>query len=133
MKILLPIFLMALLFACKKESKEDVIPSIETVSGTYRIVKVTYTDNNGEVNVTTSFYPPCHADNLQKLHEDLSYVIVDEGLDCSSDSFSDWNLPSPTVIELSGIQYDISQFDGTSLSFTQGGPNGYYTHYWKKD
>lgn len=111
------------LTSCEKEEDEptNVTPTIANIAGTYKITGATA----GGVNVFSQ-YSACEKDDTHTLSTYASpattgtYTLIDAGTQCSpttADSGT-WELLSTTSIDINGITYTITSFNGTTLQVT---------------
>jgi len=121
-KVLLAISFVSLVFvSCKKDNDEpnDVTPTVQNVSGSYKMAKVTTKASGGaEQDVTTMFFDACERDDVYKFNTNLTYNYQDVGTVCSPDGSFDgtWDLLNTTTIDIDGSSATIVKFNGTNLN-----------------
>ncbi len=128
-KILLGILvLVTISIACKKNKSDSdpapTTPTVATLSGSYKISKATVFNGTTEIDAT-SFYPACLRDDVHKLNANLSYELIDAGVQCNppGNKMGTWSLTNSTTIIIDGTSGTIRKFDGTNLEIT-GTVNG---------
>jgi hypothetical protein len=102
-------------------SPPDVTPTQINLVGTYKPVKVVSMQN---ADISSEWLQNCEKDNLFKLNADLSYVVVDGGVQCATSRFTsgEWSLVNSTTIVLDDEVGTIKRFNGINLDITS-----YYT------
>ncbi len=95
----------------------DVTPTQINLVGTYKPVKVVSMQN---ADITSEWLQNCEKDNLFKLNADLSYVVVDGGVQCATSRFTsgEWSLTNSTTIVLDDEVGTIKRFNGINLDIT---------------
>ncbi len=95
----------------------DVTPTQTNLVGTYKPVKVVSMQN---ADITSEWLQNCEKDNLFKLNADLTYVVVDGGVQCATSRFTsgDWSLTNSTTIVLDNEVGNIKRFNGINLDIT---------------
>jgi len=112
-----------LIIACKKDHNElqDITPTVQTLSGSYKMAKITARVSGGpEQDITNNYLSACQKDDVHKLNSNLTYDYMDAGTVCSSDgSYSGvWSLPSSTSIIIDGETASILKFNGSNLNIS---------------
>ncbi|HVE60558.1 MAG TPA: lipocalin family protein [Chitinophagaceae bacterium] len=118
-----------LVFAsCDKKTDDtpeppDVTPTQTNLVGTYKPRKVLSTQG---ADITSEWLENCEKDNLFKLNADLTYVVVDDGVQCATSRFTsgDWSLTNSTTIVLDNEVGTIVRYNGINLDIKTyyGGP-----------
>ncbi len=127
-KILLGAIVLLLISTACKKNKNDGDPApattVATLTGSYKISKATVFNGSTEIDAT-SFYPACMRDDVHKLNANLSYELVDAGVQCNppGNDTGTWSLTNSTTIVIDGVTGTIRKFDGTNLEVT-GTVNG---------
>jgi len=119
------------LTSCQKEQSDDApdtsTPTVANLSGSYKISKITVINSGIETDVT-GFTDACLRDDIYKLNADMSFEIVDAGVQCSppGNTKSTWSLTNSTTIVIAGNSGTIRKFDGKNLevSGTINGASG---------
>jgi hypothetical protein len=122
-KVFLSLSVLVLLAtACKKDKDEEtaqnVTPTKENLTGSYKISKVEGIQGNQRQDVTNQVFEPCEIDDIYKLNADLTYQRVDAGQTCGNDVDDSWEFISATSIKMEGVTYTIDKFDGKTLQLS---------------
>ena len=118
-KIFMPVFIMLMLFACKKKTV-DAPPAQtkENISGQYKLTALTAkTATTGETDILVTYVTACRRDDIQQFKADLTYNYIDAGTKCSpaGDDNGAWSLPAPGKMLIDGVNFDIISFTGPML------------------
>jgi len=131
--------LLAFASGCKKDksSPATVTPTVASISGSYKLVKIMGQQGaNTEQDVTDAYLDDCEKDDVHKLNADLTYEWVDAGTHCeeSGPYESTWKLNSSTSIEIDEALYNIKKFDGKNfvLGLDEAEYNTKFTFYYVK-
>jgi len=114
--------------SCKKNSDapsgSGSAINVSNISGTYKLTAATITID-GETTDVLGTLDECERDNLQKLNSDLTYKVIDAGVQCNppNNETGTWSLEGTSTIVLDGIPVDIDKFDGTNLTISVSGEN----------
>jgi|SRR5215213_3182552 len=137
-KVLFGLLSLTLIVAtsCKK-SKDAPALTKENVAGTYILEKVTAKVNGGaEQDITSDMYEDCEKDDEMTFNVDFTFNSHDAGTECSGDYSGTWALPAANKFEFDGTVYDVANWDGTRLAYSQTseqmGITGTVTFYIKK-
>jgi hypothetical protein len=115
------IFLAFVIISCKKNNDQpkDPVPTVQNVSGSYTIAKITLKDNTtSQEQVQT--YPDCKKDDELRFNLDMSFNYVDAGVICQTpgDWSGVWALTNSTTLSIDGSPSTIIKFDGTNLDLS---------------
>ena len=126
-----------ILFAsCKKD--KDVSISKESIAGSYKLLKVTFSADagGGESTVTEYYVDACEVDDVVTLAANGDFTQTDAGVSCGNGNYEgEWNLASTTSIEIDGETFELFSYDGSTLVYGEaigGGNPGKLKIYMKK-
>ncbi|HVG13997.1 MAG TPA: lipocalin family protein [Chitinophagaceae bacterium] len=109
------------LTSCQKEetdgNPDPSTPSVANLSGSYKISKAAAITSGIETDVTAFAFLPCMRDDIYKLNANMTYEVVDAGVQCSppGNFTGTWSLTNNTTIALDVLSGTIRKFDGKNL------------------
>ena len=110
---ILALSMLGLVFAsCNKDKNEEVTPTKENLTGSFKITAMTYAGmnvfNNADENA--NFFEPCERDDVYNLKADLTGELTDAGTQCSppSSGTGTWSLTGTTFSIVDVAAVDIS-------------------------
>ncbi|MEI6947289.1 hypothetical protein V9K67_08850 [Paraflavisolibacter sp. H34] len=126
MKKLIVAFCATLLIVagCKKdkdEDEEEVVPTVTSLAGNYKVTEYTFKYRGRTVNFLDSM-EVCNRDDVMTLKTDKSYTWSDAGTTCNpTGSFAPgtWDLATSKKFLWDGDLYDLDTYDGKSLVISQ--------------
>jgi hypothetical protein len=121
-KLILSLCVMSLLAgSCNKDDDKPstITPTVQNLSASYKISKIAFISGSTETPVPNSIFEECRRDDLHKLNLNLTFELVDAGVQCnpSGSKTGSWSL-SGNAIVIDGFNGTIRKFDGTNLEVT---------------
>ncbi len=118
-RILSVVFILVAASSCKKDGKNECTPTMNSVSGTYRITALKYKMDPSAAEQDYLLYrEACENDDYVILKTDGTYQYQDAGTVCSPDGNDNgtWTISGNTIISDGIVAGTIGQFDCQRLT-----------------
>lgn len=108
------------LTACSKSDDGPVTPSVESISGSYKVGSVTIINGTARQDVLSEYFDTCEKDDILQLKNDKSYANVDAGVVCNpSNAYTGtWDVLGGKII-IDGDDYTIKSYNGKQLILSE--------------
>ena len=112
-KTIFAVSMLSLVFvSCKKDKDEEVTPTKENLTASYRVTAMTANGINifNNSNEAVNMFDACERDDVYTLKADMTGLVTDAGTQCSppSSGTGTWSLTGTTISIVDLTYVDIS-------------------------